>query len=301
MFDVECSMFIRSNSRTSNIQHRTSNVESKGKDMTTTTTSPISRVATGDEHPRSAPLSIHDMTVAYHRKPVLWDVDYDAPEGKLIGIVGPNGAGKSTLIKAALDLVPTASGRVLIYGKPYKKQRHLVGYVPQRESVDWDFPVSALDVVTMGRYGKIGWCVPVMRKHRVAALAALERVGMGDFAKRQISQLSGGQQQRVFLARALVQDAQIYFMDEPFAGVDAATEQAIVRILQDLRSAGKTCLVVHHDLQTVPEYFDHVMLLNMRIVASGPTEEVFTKENLHKTYGGRLTLLDEAAQAMARR
>jgi manganese/zinc/iron transport system ATP- binding protein len=190
---------------------------------------------------------------------------------------------------------------VLIYGKPYKKQRHLVGYVPQRESVDWDFPVSALDVVTMGRYGKIGWCMPVTRKHRVAALAALERVGMGDFAKRQISQLSGGQQQRVFLARALVQDAQIYFMDEPFAGVDAATEQAIVRILQDLRTAGKTCLVVHHDLQTVPDYFDHVMLLNMRIVASGPTEEVFTKENLHKTYGGRLTLLDEAANALARR
>src|SRR5688500_16759137 len=277
-------------------------------DDTTTTTTTITIAnkllptrATGEEHPSSAPLSIHDMTVAYHRKPVLFRSDYDAPEGKLIGIVGPNGAGKSTLIKAALDLVPTASGRVLIYGKPYRKQRHLVGYVPQRESVDWDFPVSALDVVTMGRYGEIGWCVPVTEQHRVAALAALGRVGMGDFAKRQISQLSGGQQQRVFLARALVQDAQVYFMDEPFAGVDAATEKAIVRILQDLRSAGKTCLVVHHDLQTVPEYFDHVMLLNMRIVASGPTEEVFTKENLHKTYGGRLTLLDEAAQAMARR
>jgi manganese/zinc/iron transport system ATP- binding protein len=239
------------------------------------------------------------MTVAYHRKPVLWDVDYDAPEGKLIGIVGPNGAGKSTLIKAALDLVPTASGRVLIYGKPYRKQRHLVGYVPQRESVDWDFPVSALDVVTMGRYGKIGWCLPVTRSHRQAALTALERVGMADYAKRQISQLSGGQQQRVFLARALVQDARLYFMDEPFAGVDAATEQAIVRILQDLRDSGRTALVVHHDLQTVPEYFDHVVLLNMRVVASGPTEQVFTKENLHKTYGGRLTLLDEAAQAMA--
>jgi manganese/zinc/iron transport system ATP- binding protein len=261
----------------------------------------ISRVATGEEHPHSAPLSVHDMTVAYHRKPVLWDVDYDAPEAKLIGIVGPNGAGKSTLIKAALDLVPKASGRVLIYGKPYRKQRHLVGYVPQRESVDWDFPISALDVVTMGRYGKIGWCVPVTRKHREAALAALERVGMGDYAKRQISQLSGGQQQRVFLARALVQDAQLYFMDEPFAGVDASTEQAIVRILQDLRAAGKTCLVVHHDLQTVPEYFDEVILLNMRIVASGPTTDVFTKDNLHKTYGGRLTLLDEAAEAMARR
>ena len=262
------------------------------------TVHPVPR-ATGAEHPSTSPLSIHDMTVAYHRKPVLWDVDYDAPEGKLVGIVGPNGAGKSTLIKAALDLVPAASGRVLIYGKPYRKQRHLVGYVPQRESVDWDFPVSALDVVTMGRYGKIGWCLPVTRAHRQAALEAMERVGMADYAKRQISQLSGGQQQRVFLARALVQDAQLYFMDEPFAGVDAATEKAIVNILHELRNNGKTALVVHHDLQTVPDYFDHVILLNMRIVAAGPTDEVFTKENLHKTYGGRLTLLDEAADALA--
>ena len=271
-------------------------------DAPTTTAPAPTPLATGEEHSRTAPLSIHDMTVAYHRKPVLWDVDYDAPEGgNLIGIVGPNGAGKSTLIKAALDLVPKASGRVRIYGRPYRKQRHLVGYVPQRESVDWDFPVSALDVVTMGRYGKIGWFWPVTKKHRQAAFHALERVGMADYAKRQISQLSGGQQQRVFLARALVQDARLYFMDEPFAGVDAATEQAIIRILQDLRNAGKTCLVVHHDLQTVPDYFDHVILLNMRIVAAGPTEQVFTKENLHKTYGGRLTLLEQAAQAMAGR
>ncbi len=257
------------------------------------------KMATGDEHPRTAPLSIHDMTVAYHRKPVLWDVDFDAPQGKLIGIIGPNGAGKSTLIKAAMDLVPKVSGRVLIYGKPYAKQRHLVGYVPQRESVDWDFPVSALDVVTMGRYGKIGWCRPVTRKHREAAMEALQRVGMADYAGRQISQLSGGQQQRVFFARALVQDASLYFMDEPFAGVDAATEKAIVALLQELRRAGKTVLVVHHDLQTVSEYFDHLIMLNMRIVAAGPTQDVFTRDNLHRTYGGRLTLLDEAAQAIA--
>jgi manganese/zinc/iron transport system ATP- binding protein len=266
--------------------------------MTATLLKP-SLLATGEEHPRTSPLSIHDMTVAYQRKPVLWDVDYDAPEGRLIGIVGPNGAGKSTLIKAVLDLVPKVSGRVLIYGKPYRKQRQLVGYVPQRESVDWDFPVSALDVVTMGRYGKIGWCLPVTKSHRQAAMAALERVGMADYAKRQISQLSGGQQQRVFLARALVQDAQLYLMDEPFAGVDASTEKAIVNILRSLRESRKTALVVHHDLQTVAEYFDDVILLNMRIVASGPCEKVFTKENLHKTYGGRLTLLDEAAQAIA--
>jgi len=257
------------------------------------------RVATGSEHALNSPVSIHDMTVAYHRKPVLWDIDFDAPEGKLIGIVGPNGAGKSTLIKAVLDLVPKASGRVLFYGKPYRKQRGLVGYVPQRESVDWDFPVNALDVVTMGRYGKIGWCWPVTGSHKRAARKALDRVGMLEYADRQISQLSGGQQQRVFLARALAQEAKVYFMDEPFASVDAATEKAIVEVLRELRTEGKTALVVHHDLQTVAEYFDDVVLMNMRIVAHGPVDEVFTKENLHKTYGGRLTLLDEAAEALA--
>jgi manganese/zinc/iron transport system ATP- binding protein len=256
-------------------------------------------VATGEEHPSTSPISIHDMTVAYHRKPVLWDVDFDAPEGKVIGILGPNGAGKSTLLKASLDLIPKASGRVLVYGKPYRTQRQLVGYVPQRESVDWDFPVNALDVVAMGLYGKMGWCRRVNRAHRRTALAALERVGMAGYARRQISQLSGGQQQRVFLARALAQDARIYMMDEPFVGVDAATEKAIVAILHDLRSAGKTVLVVHHDLQTVTDYFDYLILLNMRIVTHGPTAEVFTQENLQKTYGGRLTLLDEAAQAIA--
>jgi len=254
----------------------------------------------GDEHPASAPLAVHDMTVAYHHRPVLWDIDFNAPDGKLIGIVGPNGAGKSTLIRACLDLIPTSSGRVLIYGKPYRAQRALVAYVPQRETVDWDFPVSALDVVTMGRYGAIGWFKPVRRADRRAAMEALDRVGMADYARRQISQLSGGQQQRVFLARALAQDARLYLMDEPFSGVDAATEQAIIAILHELRSSGRTVLVVHHHLQSVREYFDWVMLLNMRLVAFGPTEQVFTQENLHKTYGGRLTLLEEAASAVAR-
>ncbi len=255
----------------------------------------------GAEHSPNAPLSIHDMTVAYHRKPVLWDVDLDLPEGKLIGVVGPNGAGKSTLIKAVMDLVPKASGRVRVYGKPYRKNRHRVGYVPQRESVDWDFPVTALDVVAMGRYGRIGWCLPVTKKHREAAREALDRVGIAELADRQISQLSGGQQQRTFLARSLLQDADLYLMDEPFAAVDAATEKAIVRILQDLKTKGKTAVVVHHDLQTVEDYFDHVILMNMRIVAHGPTAEVFTGENLRKTYGGKLTLLADAAEAMGRK
>lgn len=252
------------------------------------------------EHSAESPLSIHAMTVAYHRKPVLWDVDYDAPTNELIAIVGPNGAGKSTLIKACLGLVPRASGQVEFWGEPYRKARSRIGYVPQRESVDWDFPVSALDVVCMGRYRMIGWCRPVSRAHKQAALACLDRVGMREYAGRQISQLSGGQQQRVFLARALAQEADLYFMDEPFAGVDAATERAIVEVLRELKSAGKTVITVHHDLQSVPEYFDHVILLNMRVVAAGPVGEVFTEENLHKTYGGRLTLLSEAAEAVAR-
>ena len=256
---------------------------------------------TRSENLKNIPVTIRDLTVAYHRKPVLWDIDCDIQEGKIIGIVGPNGAGKSTLLKAILDLIPKASGKILIYGKLYRKQRYLVGYVPQRESVDWDFPVTALDVVAMGRYGKIGWFKPVTTNHKKAAMEAMERVGMADYAKRQISQLSGGQQQRIFLARALVQDARIYFMDEPFAGVDVATEKAIVKLLQEFRENGKTVVVIHHDLQTVTEYFDNLILLNMRIVAAGPSKDVFNQENLHKTYGGRLTLLDEAIQAISGR
>lgn len=249
----------------------------------------------------SLPLSIQDLTVAWHRKPVIWDVEFDVSPGQLVGIVGPNGAGKSTLLKAVMDLVPRASGRISIFGKPWKQNRNRVGYVPQRESVDWDFPVSVLDVVTMGLYGQIGWCRPVTRRHREIARDALDRVGIGDFADRQISQLSGGQQQRTFLARALVQNADLYLLDEPFAAVDAATEQAIIEILREMRQAGKTAIVIHHDLHTVPTYFDSVVLLNMRVVAQGPTASVFTRENLERTYGGRLTLLDEATEAMRRR
>jgi manganese/zinc/iron transport system ATP- binding protein len=239
------------------------------------------------------PVSIENLTVAYNQKPVLQEIEFTAPEGKLIGIVGPNGAGKSTLIKAILGLVPKASGNVRIYGKPYKTQQKLIGYVPQRESVDWDFPTNALDVVLMGRYGHIGWFKRPGAKDRQIAMECLHKVGMADYADRQISQLSGGQQQRVFLARALAQDATIYFMDEPFVGVDAATEKAIVTLLNELKSQGKTVLVVHHDLQTVQEYFDWVLLLNIRKIAMGPTKDVFTIDNLQKTYGGRLTFLEQ--------
>lgn len=249
-------------------------------------------------HPDNVPLAVHDLTVAYHRKPVLWDIDLDIPEGKLVGIVGPNGAGKSTLIKACLDLMPRASGEIGIYGRPYQQQRHLVGYVPQRESVDWDFPISALDVVAMGTYRQLGWFKRVKRAQRDIAMEAIEQVGIAHLAHRQISQLSGGQQQRVFLARALAQDAKLYLMDEPFAAVDAATEEAIVQLLRTLNEKGKTVLVVHHDLATVKRYFDWLVLLNMRVVESGPTDEVFTASNLEKTYGGKLNLLSEAARAL---
>jgi manganese/zinc/iron transport system ATP- binding protein len=239
------------------------------------------------------PVNVRNVTVAYHRKPVLQEVSFSVPKGKLIGIIGPNGAGKSTLLKAILGLVPCASGEVCIFGKPYKDQRKLVGYVPQRGSVDWDFPTNALDVVLMGRYGQIGWFKRPSKKDYDIALNCLNKVGMMDYANRQISQLSGGQQQRVFLARALAQDANIYFMDEPFVGVDAATEKAIVALLNELKNKDKTVFVVHHDLQTVKEYFDWILLLNKRKIDMGPTETVFTIDNLQKTYGGKLQFLDQ--------
>jgi manganese/zinc/iron transport system ATP- binding protein len=230
-------------------------------------------------------VTIDDLTVAYNYKPVLWDIDLKIPEGVLMAVVGPNGAGKSTLIKAVLDIINPIAGSVSIYGKPYAKQRALVAYVPQKESVDWDFPTTALDVVIMGTYGSLGWIKRPGKKQKKEALEALEKVGMLAFKNRQISQLSGGQQQRIFLARALVQHAAIYFMDEPFQGVDATTEKAIINILKELRKAGKTVVVVHHDLQTVPEYFDWVTFLNVKKIATGPVSKIFNDDNLTKTYG----------------
>ncbi len=243
-------------------------------------------------------LDIHDITVGYQRKPVLWDVDLTIDQPQLAAIIGPNGAGKSTLIKAVLGLVPVASGSVQVFGKSVAAMRKRIGYVPQRESVDWEFPVSVLDVVLMGTYGQLGLFRRPGSAQRQFALECLEKVGLASFAQRQIGQLSGGQQQRVFLARALAQRADIYFMDEPMAGVDAATERIIFELLKELRASGKTIVAVHHDLRTVPQYFDYVALLNVRLVASGPTETVFTPENLRKTYGGRLALLDAAADAL---
>ena len=241
------------------------------------------------------PVEVRDLTVSYREKPVLWDVDLSVPAGRLVAVIGPNGAGKSTLIKAILGLVPMVAGTVRIFGQPYADQRRLVGYVPQRSSVDWDFPTNALDVVMMGTYGQLGWVRRPGKAQRELALKCLDQVGMADYAQRQISQLSGGQQQRVFLARALAQDAQLYFMDEPFVGVDALTERAIVDLLRDLRAKGRTVVCVHHDLDSAPDYFDWVVLLNVKLTAAGPFDQVYTQDNLAKTYGGRMHALKHGA------
>ncbi len=236
-------------------------------------------------------LDIRDLTVAYGEKPVLWDIDLEVPSGVLVAVVGPNGAGKSTLIKAVLGLLKPAAGEVRVFDEPVDKQRDIIGYVPQRTAVDWDFPTTVIDVVTMGSYRSLGWLKRPGTKEIGLAMEAIEKVGLTEFADRQISQLSGGQQQRVFLARALVQNARIYFMDEPFQGVDAATERAIITLLKELRAQGKTVIVVHHDLQTVTEYFDWVMMLNVRKIVSGPVEEAFTQENLKRAYGGQVAFV----------
>lgn len=244
--------------------------------------------------PRVA-LEVEDLTVAYADQPVLWDVDLQVPTGAKMAIVGPNGAGKSTLIKAAMGLVTPVAGEVRVFGRARDSARGDIAYVPQRSSLEWDFPTDVLDVVTMGTYGQIGWFRRAGARQRDQAMEALATVGMEAYSSRPIAQLSGGQQQRVLLARALVQGAEIYMLDEPFQGVDAPTERAIVEVLDSLADEGKTIIVVHHDLQTVPEYFDHVLLLNVRAIDSGPVDEVFTEENLRLTFGGRVGVLARSA------
>jgi manganese/zinc/iron transport system ATP- binding protein len=275
-------------------QSSAENTRRKGeKDMNTLTVENISTI-------NEPALEVHDLTVAFDRKPVLWNIDLKLPQGKLVGIVGPNGAGKSTLIKAIMGLLPLSSGFAKLFDRPINDVRNRVSYVPQRESVDWDFPASVLDVVLMGRYGKLG----LFRRPRKAdvdvAMDCLRKVGMEQYINRQISQLSGGQQQRTFLARALAQQADIYFMDEPFAGVDSATEKAIIDLLRSMTEAKKTVIVVHHDLASVPQYFDWVIMLNTRLVAFGPTDTTFTQQNLQETYGGKLTLLSDVGDLIRR-
>lgn len=241
-------------------------------------------------------LSVEQLSVNYDKTPVLWDIYCEIPEGKLVGIIGPNGAGKSTFLKTLLGMIRPLSGRIEFFGQPYRKVRNRIAYVPQRSSVDWDFPITAFEVVLMGRYGKLGIFKWAKAADKQAAEHALEMVGMLPFAGRQISQLSGGQQQRLFIARALLQDADLYLMDEPFAGVDMATEKAIIALMDKLKLQGKTLLVVHHDLSTVDNYFDWVIMFNTCLIASGPTEDVFNSEMIMRTYGRSSALLDQAAK-----
>jgi len=248
------------------------------------------------ENVAALPFALHvsDLSVSYDQTAVLWDISLEVPQGKIVGIIGPNGAGKSTLIKSILGLVKPVSGKVEFFNRPLKEVRKKIAYVPQRETVDWHFPVTVRDLVLMGRYGRLGLLRWPGKADRQAAEAFLDKVGMVEYADRQISQLSGGQQQRAFLARALMQEADIYFMDEPFTGIDLATETIIMHLLRELISKNKTIFIVHHDLNTVESYFDWVILLNMRLIACGPLKDVYNAQNLVDTYGKNYALFSDA-------
>lgn len=243
---------------------------------------PAESDASGREQPA---LAVRDLSVSYRGRRALEGVSLTLRPGRLVGVVGPNGAGKSTLLKACLGLVPIDSGQVQFFGRSLAEARALIGYVPQRESVDWDFPVRAIDVAAMGTYGRLGLFRRVGRAERFEAMAALDAVGLADLASRQIGQLSGGQQQRVFLARALAQRARIYLMDEPLASVDAVTEERIVSVLRRLREDGCTSVVVHHDLESARRFFDDVVVLSRTLVSAGPVSESMQPRHLERAYG----------------
>lgn len=246
------------------------------------------------------PLKVEQLSIRYHHKPVLTDVSFEIPAGKTVAIIGPNGAGKSSLLKGIMGLTPTIQGKVTFFGESLEQKRLTTAYVPQREEIDWDFPIDVMDVVLMGRHGQLKFWQRPNSADRDIAETALKNLKMWEFRDRQISQLSGGQQQRVFLARALAQQASLYLMDEPFAGVDVATEKAIIELFKELKAKGNTVVCVHHDLNTVHEYFDFVVLINSRLIAAGPSAEVLTQDNLNKTYGGRLSLLNDLTEQMYR-
>ncbi|CDZ80026.1 putative zinc transport system ATP-binding protein AdcC [Candidatus Rubidus massiliensis] len=241
-------------------------------------------------------LQVSQLSVNYEKTPVLWDINFAIPQGKLVGIIGPNGAGKSTLMKAVIGLVTPISGKVDFFTKSLKQMRNSIAYVPQRESVDWDFPVTILDLVVMGSYGSLPLFKRPGKEEYLKAENYLKMVGLFELKDRQISQLSGGQQQRAFIARALMQDAQIYFLDEPFAGIDHSSEKIIIDILKKLTKENKTIFVVHHDLNTVESYYEWVILLNMRLIGCGETKEVFTNKNLQSAYGKNFSLFDDAVK-----
>lgn len=238
-------------------------------------------------------IEFHDITVVYQNKPAIWNIDYGLPKGEIIGILGPNGSGKTTMLKTMMGLVKPTSGYIRIFGQDLDKVRQRVAYVPQRTSVDWDFPATVFDVVLMGRYTPKNIFRRSTKHDKEVAMECIHKVQLEKFAQRQIAQLSGGQQQRVFIARALAQEADLYLLDEPFAGVDAVTENAIVSLLKEMKARGKTILVVHHDLQTVTEYFDWLVLIHTRLVASGKLADVFVPTLLQETFGNKLPILSQ--------
>ncbi|WP_029935043.1 metal ABC transporter ATP-binding protein [Thiomicrospira pelophila] len=242
-------------------------------------------------------LTTRNLSAGYQTNKVLKNISLDLPRSQATAIIGPNGAGKSTLLKGLMNLLPHVSGEVDFFGEPLKKQYHNIAYVPQREEVDWDFPICVLDVVLMGRHGQLKFWQRPNKQDQILAQQSLEKVGMQAFAQRQISQLSGGQQQRVFIARALTQQAKLYLMDEPFAGVDMATEKAIVALFRQLKANKQTIICVHHDLNTLQDYFDWVIMINAGLVAYGPIKEVLTLDNLNRTYDGRLPILQNLGLA----
>ncbi len=243
-------------------------------------------------------IDIQNLTISYHKKPAVRGVELQIPSGKIVGIIGPNGAGKSTLLKGILGLIPKDNGLVQINGQPVENNLKKISYIPQKESFDWDFPVVVYDVVLMGRYPHISLFGRPGKNDHKKVIEALKKVDMLEYKDRQIRYLSGGQQQRIFLARSLAQGADILLLDEPFVGVDAATERAIFQLMRNLKARGNTILVVHHDLAKVREYFDYLVMINQRLVAFGPTEDVFVPEYLDKTYGGRLTILQKSEQLL---
>lgn len=243
-------------------------------------------------------ISVKNLTVTYNKKPAIKGINLDIGESSIIGIVGPNGAGKSTLLKGILGLLPADTGEVKIFGKSIKDSLKRVAYIPQKEQFDWDFPINVSEVVMMGRYPYLSLFGSPKESDKEIVNRVLEKVEMKKYANTQIRNLSGGQQQRIFLARALAQESDIYFLDEPFVGVDAKTEVAIFNLIKELKTEGKTIMIVHHDLSKVKEYFDKVILINQILVAFGNTPEVFTEELIHKTYGGQLTILQKAEQLL---
>ncbi|MBF5051039.1 putative metal transport system ATP-binding protein [Candidatus Clavichlamydia salmonicola] len=243
-------------------------------------------------------LRIQNLSVNYDKNSVLWDLSFEIPEGKLVAVIGPNGAGKSTLLKASCGLIKSISGQALFFGKKFKQVRHRISYIPQRQEVDWSFPLTVFDLVLSGACKRCGLFRPYGRKEKALAHEYLAKVNLSDLANTQIGELSGGQQQRAFLARALMHEADCYLMDEPYAGIDASSSLKISEILKELRDQGKTIIVVYHDLQGVRELFDWVVLLNRRLIGSGPVTEVLQASYIRLAYGKEIALFDEAMNIM---